>query len=92
MSITTILTRSTRMSTALAAGAVLFSLLSPAAAASGQNSPAFLTSHSPWIAPIGHRQPTLADIPQDETLSALEREQQRLDAELDRKLIICRGC
>jgi hypothetical protein len=92
MSITTILTRSTGISTALAAGAVLFSLLSSAAAASGQNSPAVLTSHSPWLAPIGHRQPTLADIPQDETLSTLEREQQRLDAELDRKLIICRGC
>ena len=91
MSITTILTRSTGMSTALAAGAILFSLLSPAAA-SGQNSPAVLTSRSPWLAPTGHRQPTRADIRQHETPSALEREQQLLDAELDRKLIICRGC
>lgn len=92
MSITTILTSSTGISTALAAGAVLFSLLSPAAAASGQNSPAVLTSHSPWLAPTGHRQPTRADVTQDETLSASEREQQQFDAELDRKLIICRGC
>jgi hypothetical protein len=40
----------------------------------------------------GHRQPARADAPQNEVLSAWEREQQVLDAELDRKLIICRGC
>jgi hypothetical protein len=51
-----------------------------------------LTSHSPWLAPTGHRQPTRADIPQNDGPSAWEREQARLDAELDRKLIICRGC
>jgi hypothetical protein len=76
---------------AVAAGVVLFGLLSPATA-SHQNSPAVLTSHSPWLAPTGHRQPTRADVPQNEFLSAWEREQQLLDAELDRKLIICRGC
>ena len=92
MSITAILTRSTTIFTMLAAGAVLFSLLSPAAAASAQNSPAVLTAHSPWLAPTGHRQPTRADVSQDDTLSVSEREQIRLDAELDRKLIICRGC
>ena len=53
---------------------------------------AVLTSHSPWLAPIGHRQPTSADVPQNEVLSAWERQQQDLDVELDRKLIICRGC
>jgi hypothetical protein len=53
---------------------------------------AALTSHSPWLAPVGHRQPRLADVPQDDVLSASEREQRTLDEELDRKLVICRGC
>jgi hypothetical protein len=83
---------STSVAAAVAAGVVLFSLLSPAMAASDQNSPAVLTSHSPWLAPIGHRQPTRADVPQDDVLSAWERQQQDLDVELDRKLVICRGC
>ena len=51
-----------------------------------------LTSQLPWRAPIGHRQPRKADVPPPEFLSTWERQQQRLDAELDRKLIICRGC
>ena len=76
---------------ALVAGVALFGSLSPAAA-SDQNNPAVLTSHSPWLAPIGHRQPTRADVPQNEVLSAWERQQQDFDVELDRKLIICRGC
>jgi hypothetical protein len=83
--------RSTRFAAVAAAGVVLFGLLSPATA-SDQNSPAVLTSHSPWLAPTGHRQPARADVPQNEVLSAWEREQQVFDAELDRKLIICRGC
>jgi len=83
--------RSTGFSTVLAACAALFILLSPAAA-SDQNSPSVLTSHSPWLAPVGHRQPTRADAPENALLSAWEREQARLDAELDRKLVICRGC
>jgi hypothetical protein len=83
--------RLTSVAAAAVAGVALFGLLSPAAA-SDQNSPAVLTSHSPWLAPIGHRQPTRADVPQNEVLSAWEREQQVFDAELDRKLIICRGC
>jgi hypothetical protein len=76
---------------AVVAGVVLFGLLSPAAA-SNQTNPAVLTSHSPWLAPIGHRQPTRADVPQNEVLSAWERQQQDLDIEFDRKLMICRGC
>jgi hypothetical protein len=91
MSTISILKRSTRFATVVTTGLVLFGLLSPATA-SNQNSPAVLTSHSPWLAPIGHRQPTRADVPQNEVLSAWEREQQVFDAELDRKLIICRGC
>jgi len=76
---------------AVVAGLAMFGLLSPAAA-SDQNNPAVLTSHSPWLAPIGHRQPARADVPQNEVLSAWERQQQDFDVELDRKLIICRGC
>jgi hypothetical protein len=83
---------STSVAVAVAAGVVLFSLLSPAMAASDQNNPAVLTSHSPWLAPIGHRQPARADVPQHDVLSAWERQQQDLDVELDRKLLICRGC
>ena len=83
--------RLTSVAAAVVAGVALFGLLSPAAA-SNQNSPAVLTLHSPWLAPIGHRQPTRADVPQNEVLSAWQREQQVFDAELDRKLIICRGC
>jgi hypothetical protein len=82
---------SASVAAALVAGVALFGLLSPAAA-SDQNDPAVLTSHSPRLAPVGHRQPGRADVPQNELLSAWEREQQDLDVELDRKLVICRGC
>jgi hypothetical protein len=51
-----------------------------------------LTSRLPWLAPVGHRQPHRADVPQSEAISAWERQQQELDQELNRKLIICRGC
>jgi hypothetical protein len=72
--------------------AALISSLSPVAA-SDQNNPAVLTSRAPWLAPTGHRQPTAADLPPEaEILSAWERQQQVLDVELDRKLVICRGC
>jgi hypothetical protein len=82
---------SASVAAALVAGVALFGLLSPAAA-SDQNDPAVLTSHSPWLAPVGHRQPARADVPQNELLSAWERQQQDLHVELDRKLVICRGC
>ena len=51
-----------------------------------------LTSHLPWLAPVGHRQPHRADVPQHEVVSTWERQQQQFDQELDRKLIICRRC
>ena len=51
-----------------------------------------LTSRLPWRAPIGHRQPRKADVPSPEVLSTWERQERRLDVELDRKLLICRGC
>ena len=88
---TSIKNHSARVAAALVAGVALFGLLSPAAA-SDQNDTAVLTSHSPWLAPIGHRQPARADVPQNEVLSAWERQQQDLDVEIDRKLVICGGC
>ena len=51
-----------------------------------------LTSHLPWLAPVGHRQPNRTDVPQSEAVSAWERQQHEFDQKLDRKLIICRGC
>jgi hypothetical protein len=42
-------------------------------------------------APIGHRQPRAADIPATEKSAAEQLEDQR-QAELSRKLRICRGC
>jgi hypothetical protein len=51
-----------------------------------------LTSHLPWLAPVGHRQPRRADVPQHDAVSAWERQRQQADEDLDRKLIICRGC
>ena len=105
--------RSTRYAAVVAAGLVLFGLLSPTAVTAQQSASAVsapatdgarqaeaarldrngakpLTSHSPWLAPVGHRQPRRADVPQDEASTARERQQFRLDRELDRKLIICR--
>jgi hypothetical protein len=51
-----------------------------------------LTSHLPWLAPVGHRQPHQADVPRNEAVSAWERKQLQADHELDHKLIICSGC
>ena len=88
--------------------AVLASLISPAAATSGEGTvqvfpelPAaavqnhrstLLTSQTPWIAPVGHRQPRQADVPQREVVSGWERQQLQAAQELDRKLVICRRC
>jgi len=46
----------------------------------------------PWQAPVGHRQPKLVEVPRNTQLAPFEAEQRRLDAELDKKLAICRGC
>ena len=51
-----------------------------------------LASRLPWPAPVGHRQPRPSDLPQYRGMSTEERQQQQLDNDLDRKLIICRGC
>ncbi|MBC9878656.1 hypothetical protein G8O24_15045 [Bradyrhizobium sp. INPA01-394B] len=43
-------------------------------------------------APIGHRQPRPVDIPEATEATRGDDELRRLDTEIDRKLIICRGC
>src|ERR1700747_1768669 len=47
---------------------------------------AALTSPLPWLAPVGHRQPHQADVPEHEAVSAWERQQQQADQGLDPKL------
>jgi hypothetical protein len=105
MSRISILKRSIRTA---AAGLIFVGLLSPANATyqhdavsvfpdlpistTADHASAVPTSHLPWLAPVGHRQPHRADVPQYEAVSAWERQQRQFDQELDRKLIICRGC
>ena len=43
-------------------------------------------------APVGHRQPKVADIPTARPKDAADEERERLDRELDAKLRICRNC
>lgn len=90
------------------AGLFLVGMLSPAHAAyqhdavrvfpdlpisqTADHAPPVLTAQLPWLAPVGHRQPHQTDVPRDEAVWAWERQQQQFDRELDRKLIICRGC
>lgn len=71
-----------RLIRTIASTAVFISLLSPAHA----------TARLPWPASVGHRQPQRADIPHSGAVSTWEREQRRFDQELDRRLVICRGC
>jgi hypothetical protein len=47
---------------------------------------------TPWLAPIGHRQPRADEVPVTPGSHTADAEQARLDAELTRKLMICRGC
>lgn len=56
-------------------------------AGNGANAP---TSHRPWLAPVGHRQPRRADVPHDEGFAARASEQLLLDKVTDQSLIICR--
>lgn len=44
------------------------------------------------LAPVGHRQPRPSDVSETAQSSSSDLELRRLDQEIDRKLIICRGC
>ena len=43
-------------------------------------------------APVGHRQPTAADVPKDLTKNVETQTREKRDRDLDSKLQICRGC
>jgi hypothetical protein len=43
-------------------------------------------------APVGHRQPRAADLPAPAEPTAADRERERKDRELDKRLRICRNC
>ena len=43
-------------------------------------------------APIGHRQPKVADIPKERPKDTTDEQREKLDRELDAKLRICRNC
>jgi hypothetical protein len=53
---------------------------------------AIQTACLPWQAPIGHRQPGAAELPDNFTLPPSDLELEALDKALDKKLTICRGC
>ena len=49
------------------------------------------TTTKPWSAPVGHRQPRVADVPTSASVSQQGLDQE--DAEVDRKIrSVCRGC
>ena len=43
-------------------------------------------------APVGHRQPTAADVPKERPKDAADIANEKRERELDAKLQICRGC
>ena len=57
----------------------------------GRTCGAIQTACLPWQAPVGHRQPAIADISRVPPLPS-DQELQALDRAIDEKLTICRGC
>jgi hypothetical protein len=53
---------------------------------------AIQTACLPWQAPVGHRQPSAADLPDNFTPVPSDLELEALDKAIDQKLTICRGC
>jgi hypothetical protein len=77
----------------LAALLILPGLLYATAAGALDERPAG-TAQQPAIspnAPVGHRQPTAADVAKEQQTAA-DREREKRDRELDKRLQICRGC
>jgi hypothetical protein len=58
---------------------------------SGKDDLAVQIARLPWPAPVGHRQPRASEVATTQ-LSPSDTEQRQQDEELDRKLLICRGC
>ena len=106
MSLISILKRSIRTA---AAGLVLVGLLSPANAtdrhdavavfpdlsisATADHASTALTSHLPWLAPVGHRQPRADQVPSEKNLGNPNDPVNKEDAALDKRIkSICKGC
>jgi hypothetical protein len=84
-----ILNRSIRYAAVIATAVALSGVLSPMTARAEPNTSA-LTSHRPWLAPVGHRQPRRTEVPRDEAFVARERNQLTVDHVFDQSLTICR--
>jgi hypothetical protein len=70
-------------STLLGLVAILSAAIATPALAAGE------TATRPWSAPVGHRQPRVADIPRSVSPQVLDQE----DIDVDRKIRgVCRGC
>jgi hypothetical protein len=84
---------STLRTAGLAATLVSPLLLGPGLFAQDQLTPPSETNYgrAPIPAPVGHRQPRAADIPPTARTPA-ELQEERQQAELNRRLRICRGC
>ncbi|MBR0764512.1 hypothetical protein ACE102_32040 [Bradyrhizobium sp. vgs-9] len=94
---------SIRLGVTVVAATFLFGSVSSLRAAGGASAPVIMSSPDSSVdamkfadlsrqAPIGHRQPRRSDVPGSTQASPEEAELQRLDKEIDRRLIICRGC
>jgi hypothetical protein len=69
----------------LGLAAILSAAIATPALASGE------TTTRPWSAPVGHRQPRVADVPTSTSASQQTLDQE--DANVDRKISnVCRGC
>ena len=66
-------------------------LLGPQIASAQEDTSTPSTTRIFGSAPVGHRQPRPTDIPYNEK-SAAEQAEEKRNAELNRKLKICRGC
>lgn len=80
--------------TASAAALAVLLLLDPNLTSAQQQQPTQSEAgqpRTPFQAPVGHRQPRAADIPVTEKTEA-ELQAERQQAELNRRLKICRGC
>jgi hypothetical protein len=78
----------------VAALLVLPGLLYATAAGALDDRPA-VTAQQPATssnAPVGHRQPTAADVAKEPQQTAADREREKRDRALDKRLQICRGC
>jgi hypothetical protein len=71
---------------------LLLPVLLYAAPALSQGEPGSAQKSGVTQAPVGHRQPKVADFPKERPKDATDEQREKLDRELDAKLRICRNC